>query len=211
MKPYYLIVAIMFMCHVAFAGTNMHSDTTKKPRSTGVFTSVEQVPEFPGGLPAFANYISRNLKYPDIARLIGINGSVVVTFVVDSAGRVTNVTPINCIGAGCEAEAATVLERSPRWKPGIQDGRFVRVQYSVPIHFSIPAGKVTFKDLQKSAYGFIFEINHQLYTLEEAQTVLGKSFQSTDVEIAEPFYNYDNNEKFKVAGKNEIYLLKMKL
>jgi protein TonB len=211
MKSYYLTLVAILMSRFAFAGTGMYADTIKKPASTGVFTSVEQVPEFPGGYPAFANYVSRNLKYPDIARLIGINGRVIVTFVVDSIGHVTNVTPINCIGAGCEAEAAKVIESSPKWKPGMQDGRFVRVQYSVPISFSIPPGKITFKDLIKSDYGFIFEMNHHLYTLEEAQTVLGNSFQSTDVQIAEPFYNYDNNEKYKVAGKKGIYLLRMKL
>ncbi|HEX8024223.1 energy transducer TonB [Mucilaginibacter sp.] len=217
MKPYYFTLAIVLIGHFAYAGTSMHRDTTIKPpvvkETKGgqeTFIAIEQVPEFPGGLPALGSYISHSLKYPEVARLIGINGRVMVTFTVDTTGRVTNVTPINCIGAGCEAEAARVLENSPLWKPGIQKGRPVNVKYAVPITFSSPGGKVQFKDLKKSSYGFVFEIKSKRYTLTEAKELLGDSFKSEDVQIAEPFYNADNNDKFDIPGKTGIYLILMK-
>ncbi|MEO3408275.1 energy transducer TonB [Mucilaginibacter sp. CAU 1740] len=207
MKPYYILVAILLMGRFTYAKTAFNIDTTKSK----AFTSIERVPEFPGGIPALINYIGNSVKYPDVARLIGINGKVVVSFVVDTTGRVTNVMPVNCIGAGCEAEAARVLENSPQWLPGIQNGRPVRVQYSVPINFSVPVGKIYFKDLQKSNYGFVFEIKGRQYTISEAQEILGSGFESDEVQIAEPFFNADHNKKFNIAGKKGVYLVKMKI
>ncbi|WP_413669726.1 energy transducer TonB [Mucilaginibacter sp. Mucisp86] len=210
MKPYYFTVAAMLMGHVVFAGQATQTDTTKKAKHSAAYTSIEQVPEFPGGLAAFGNYISKNLKYPEIARLIGINGKVVLSFIIEKNGEVSTVTPMNCIGAGCEAEAVKVLEQSPKWLPGIQNSKPVRVQYTVPITFVIPQGRISFKDLQNSDYGFIFDIKGKLYTAAEAQAILGSNFPSTDIQIAEPYYNYDKNQQFTVAGKKEVYLIRMK-
>ncbi|WP_419788694.1 energy transducer TonB [Mucilaginibacter sp. SP1R1] len=200
MKPYYFLLIALFVSRISYAHI-LNADTVRKRTAGPTFTSIEKVPEYPGGMEAFAKYISKNLKYPEVARLIGISGRVVVSFVVERDGKVTQVTPLNCIGAGCEAEAAGVLEASKPWTPGIQNSRPVRVQYSVPINFSIEKGKVTMKQLRNSDYGFIFEINNQLYSIDEAELVLGKSFMSADVEIAEPYYNGDNNEKFRMPQK----------
>lgn len=210
MKPYYILLAALLISRFTYASPVFNTDTTKKSSNSKTFTSIERVPQFPGGIPALVDYIGNNVQYPDVARLIGINGKVVVSFIIDTAGRVTNVMPVNCIGAGCEAEAARVLENSPQWLPGIQNGRPVRVQFSVPINFSVPAGKIYFTDLQKSDYGFIFEIKGKQYTMSEAQGMLGSGFESDEVQIAEPFYNADHNDKFNVPRKRSIYLVRMK-
>lgn len=209
MKPYYLLLIPFFIVQTSFAQSTQKTDTTQLPNNRG-FKAVEVLPEFPGGIQAFGKYISKNVKYPEVARLIGINGKVRLSFVVERDGRVTNVTPMNCIGAGCEAEAVTVLQNSPQWSPGVQDGKPVRVQYTVPIDFSIPKGSVNMKQLKKSDYGFVFDIKGTRYTIDEAEKILGKEFPSDQIEIADPFYNSDNIEKFKMPSKKEIYLLKMK-
>jgi len=172
-----------------------------------MFTTVEMVPEFPGGVNAFYSYISKSLKYPDVARLIGIDGKVVVSFIVERDGRVSSVYPVRCIGAGCESEAVKVIEGSAKWKPGIQNGKPVRVQYSVPINFYNPKEEISLRELRNSDYGFVFNIKDTLYTIDEAKTILGRSFPSKDVEIAEPFYNYNNIAKFDMPDKKEVYLI----
>lgn len=215
MKNLYLVSAFLLATTVCFAQPTVRelspseADSIKKSKS--VFPRVEeQLPEYPGGSSAFGNYISRNLKYPDVARMIGIDGRLIMTFIIERDGKISNVTPLNCIGAGCEAEAVRVLQESKAWRPGVQDGRPVRVQFSVPISFSAAKGKVSMKELRASQYGFVFNIKGQLYTLDEAQGVIGKSFQSAQVKIAEPFYNDGDNPKYHMPDKKEVYVLKMK-
>jgi len=102
-----------------------------------VFTSVEQVPEFPGGLDAFARFLSKNVTYPDEARHSGIHGRVIISFVCEKDGSLTDVKVARGIGGGCDEEAVRVIKMSPKWKPGIQNGRPVRVAYNVPINFNL--------------------------------------------------------------------------
>ena len=102
-----------------------------------IFTSVEQVPEFPGGLDKFGAYLSKSIRYPAVARENGTQGRVIVTFVVERDGALTDIKVTRGIGSGCDEEAVRVLKNSPHWKPGIQNGRPVRVQYSVPISFTL--------------------------------------------------------------------------
>lgn len=210
MKPYYMLFIALLISGLSFARPVFNTDTAKKARFENTYTSIESVPEYPGGITAFVNYISQNVKYPDIARLIGINGKVVVSFIIDTTGKVTEVIPQNCIGAGCEAEAVNVLQNSTRWKPGIQNSRPVRVQYSIPISFSMEKGTVFINQLKPSGYGFVFEIRGKRYTIDEAEQLLGKSFPSDQVEIAEPYYDSGHEMKFQMPEKNGVYLLKMK-
>ncbi|OOQ60228.1 energy transducer TonB [Mucilaginibacter pedocola] len=175
-----------------------------------IIKEVDNPPEYPGGTEAFSKYISKNLKYPEVARMIGIEGKLILSFVVGRDGKITDITPVNCIGAGCEAEAVKVLQESPNWKPGFQSGRPVRVQYYVPIGFSVEKGKVSMKELRASNYGFVFNIKDKLYTLDEAQEIIGRSFRSEDVKIAEPFYNDGDNPRYAMPDKKEVYLVVMK-
>nr|WP_067059754.1 energy transducer TonB [Mucilaginibacter sp. L294] len=207
MKRLIFFSLLILLATITRATATLNVDTTK---STAVFTAIEHPPQYPGGVAAFNKHITENLKYPDVARLIGVNGRIVLTFVIDRDGKVVEVTPTNCIGAGCESEAVKVLQSLKTWQPGIQKGKPVRVQYSVPISFSIGNGKVTFNDLRASKYGFVFKIRDVLYTIDEAQNILGKSFLSDQVEIAEPFYNTDSDPKFMMPNKKEIYIVKMK-
>jgi len=100
-----------------------------------IFTIVEKMPEFPGGLEALFTYFSQNMEYPDMAKDAKIEGKVYLTFVVDRDGGITGVKVLRGIGGGCDEEAVRVVKNMPRWNPGKQRGKPVRVQYNLPINF----------------------------------------------------------------------------
>jgi len=102
-----------------------------------IFTAVEQNPEFPGGLDAFYKYLGKTIRYPAVARENNTQGRVVVQFVCERDGSLTDIKVVRSIGDGCDEEAIRVVKNSPKWKPGIQNGRPVRVMYSVPINFTL--------------------------------------------------------------------------
>jgi len=106
-----------------------------KPSS--VFTSVEQVPQFPGGLDGFVSYISKNIKYPANSRDKGIQGKVIISFIVEQDGALSGVHVTRGVADDIDKEALRVITASPKWEPGIQNGRSVRVAYSVPIAFAL--------------------------------------------------------------------------
>lgn len=100
-----------------------------------IFTIVEENPDFPGGEEARMKYLQENIKYPQMARESGIQGTVYATFVVEPDGRITNVGILRGIGGGCDEEAIRVIRNMPRWKPGKQRSKAVRVQFNMPIRF----------------------------------------------------------------------------
>ncbi|MGC8864548.1 MAG: energy transducer TonB [Bacteroidales bacterium] len=102
-----------------------------------IFQVVESMPEFPGGEEARIQFLRDNIKYPQIARESGIQGVVYVTFVVEPDGRVTGVRVLRGIGGGCDEEAVRVVKAMPRWIPGKQRGKPVRVQFNMPIKFTL--------------------------------------------------------------------------
>ena len=102
-----------------------------------IFTIVEDQPTPEGGMAAFYQYVQKNLKYPAQARRMGIEGKVFVQFVVDRDGTLTEVKAVKGIGAGCDEEAESVIRSSPKWKPGKQRGRSVKVRMILPITFKL--------------------------------------------------------------------------
>jgi protein TonB len=101
------------------------------------FASVEVLPEFQGGMAGWGKYLQKNLKYPPMARENNITGRVIMSFVVEKNGQLTDVKVVRGIGGGCDEEAMRVLKNAPAWKPGIQNGRPVRVAYTMPIFFQL--------------------------------------------------------------------------
>ncbi len=102
-----------------------------------VFKSVEEQPEFPGGVAKLLEYVQKNLKYPMMARESDIQGRVFVGFIVEKDGSITNVQVLRGIGGGCDEEAVRVVQSLPKFKPGKQRGNPVRVQYTLPIVFKL--------------------------------------------------------------------------
>lgn len=102
-----------------------------------IFTIVEEMPSFPGGVSAFHEYLRRNLKYSAAARKMGVEGKVFVQFVVDKEGKISDVKAIRGIGAGLDEEAVRVVKNSPAWIPGRQRGNAVKTRVVIPINFAL--------------------------------------------------------------------------
>ena len=102
-----------------------------------IFTVVEEQPGYPGGDEARIKYLQENIKYPDEAKELGVQGKVFVTFVVEVDGSISDVRVLRGIGAGCDEEAIRVVRNMPRWVPGKQRGVPVRVQFNLPIKFTL--------------------------------------------------------------------------
>ncbi|QHT69112.1 TonB family protein [Rhodocytophaga rosea] len=105
--------------------------------TTEILLIAETQPAPVGGYEAFYKYIGKNIKYPDQARRLGVEGKVFVQFVVDKDGGITDVQVLKGIGSGCDEESIRVLNNAPKWTPGKQRGRPVRVRMSVPIIFKL--------------------------------------------------------------------------
>ncbi len=102
-----------------------------------VFTIVEEMPAFPGGEAERNKFLAENIQYPQQATENGIQGTVYVSFVVDSKGNVTDVKILRGIGGGCDEEALRVVRMMPKWHPGKQNGKNVRVLFNMPIYFKL--------------------------------------------------------------------------
>lgn len=109
--------------------TSVTAPVTDKP-----YTWVSQMPEFDGNIQA---YIGNNIRYPDLARENNIDGKVTVQFVVNEDGSVSNARILKGIGGGCDEEAIRIVNSMPRWKPGKQNGKAVKVYFTLPIVFQL--------------------------------------------------------------------------
>lgn len=113
-----------------------HTDSASAPDAP-VFTSVEMQPQFPGGYTAFMQFLSQNIRYPQEARDENVQGRSIVNFIVEKDGSLSNIKIVRSIGAGTDEEVLRVMALSPKWIPGIQNGRRVRVSFTVPINFTL--------------------------------------------------------------------------
>ncbi len=111
--------------------------TVVAQKNQQVFDVVEQMPEYPGGMQALFEYLSQNLKYPEDAKEQKIEGRVIAIFVVETDGSISNVEVVKPVFPSLDAEAVRVLSAMPKWTPGMQSGKVVRVKYTVPINFSL--------------------------------------------------------------------------
>lgn len=105
------------------------------PEKTFVF--VEENPEFPGGDEERVRFLNKNLTYPQEARETNTSGTVYLEFVVERDGSISNISIKRGIGGGCDEEAVRVVKMMPKWKPGRQQGHEVRVQFMLPVKFTL--------------------------------------------------------------------------
>ena len=105
--------------------------------SNKVFDVVEEMPSFPGGQAALMSFLSSNIKYPVVAQENGVQGRVIVGFVVERDGSITDVKVMRSVDPSLDREAQRVVKAMPRWKPGKQNGSAVRVKYTVPVVFRL--------------------------------------------------------------------------
>lgn len=108
-----------------------------EPEEPEIFVIVEEMPSFPGGEQKLYSFLTNNIKYPKIASNQGIEGNVVLTFVVTETGSITDIKVLRDIGGGCADEAIRVVKLMPKWNVGKQRGKPVKVQFNLPIGFTL--------------------------------------------------------------------------
>lgn len=115
----------------------LYSVTSPAENQEEIVNFPEVMPEFPGGTDALMSFLSKNIRYPEDAREMGIQGKVICQFVVEPNGEVTNISILRGVHPSCDQEAIRVLKKMPLWKPGMQKGRSIRVSYTLPISFRL--------------------------------------------------------------------------
>ena len=105
--------------------------------ATKVFDVVEEMPSFPGGHAALMSYLNSNTKYPVVAQENGVQGRVIISFVVERDGSISDVKVARSVDPSLDREAQRVVKSMPRWTPGKQNGQTVRVKYTVPVVFRL--------------------------------------------------------------------------
>ena len=106
-----------------------------------IFTVVEDMPKYPGGFDKMYAFMGENIKYPKKAQVEGIAGTVYITFVVEKDGSVTGINVLRGVEESLDKEAIRVIKLMPKWEPGTQRGKPVRVQYNLPIKFTLDSPK----------------------------------------------------------------------
>lgn len=109
----------------------------EEPEEQTIFEVVEQMPDFPGGMGALMQFLSKNIKYPTIAQENGTQGRVIVQFVVNRDGSIVDPRVVKSVDPYLDKEALRVIGTMPKWKPGMQRGKPVRVKYTVPVMFRL--------------------------------------------------------------------------
>lgn len=112
-------------------------DKNGKAAMGDIYTAVEKIPEFKGGIEALYGFLGHNIRYPERARVKHTQGRVILSFIVEKDGSLTDIKVVQSVGDGVDEEAVRVLKLSPRWTPGTQGGNPVRVKYSMPVGFSL--------------------------------------------------------------------------
>lgn len=136
MKKTILLLCVLFLALGAQAQSvdNVNSNAAKE----SVYDQVEVKPEFPGGMPALVKYLQENIKYPSAALEEKAQGKAFVRFVVEKDGSITNTEIIKSTGnIYLDKEALRVASNMPKWKPGMQDGKPVRVFFMLPVTFKL--------------------------------------------------------------------------
>lgn len=113
------------------------TSTAQTKKNDMVFDVVEVMPQFPGGQIAMLQYLMKNIKYPEQAMKEGIQGRVAVRFIVEKDGSISDVKPVLSVHPLLNKEAVRVVESMPKWSPGKQNGKPVRVRFNVPVMFKL--------------------------------------------------------------------------
>lgn len=170
-----------------------------------VFTSVEELPQFPGGIEALSRYLSKNVRYPANMREKGIQGRVIISFIVEGDGSISNAHVARGVADELDKEALRVIAASPKWKPGVQNGRLVRVAYSVPISFTLVDDENPKTTQEVTATDVNSGINQVKVPLSSITTIVSRTdtgkkvFKLNINAAARPLYIIDGKEASDVS------------
>ena len=184
------------------------------------FDVVEQMPEYPGGPKALMEFLNNNVQYPAEAEKAGIQGRVIATFVVEKDGSISNAKVVKSVDPLLDAEALRVIGAMPNWKPGMQNGKVVRVKYTVPLSFHLDGGGEEIDHLCRED-GTIVEID-----IEKGDTTIvkplfivdgkvmdGKNVFSINPKTIERYYMQNGQEaidKYGEKAKDGVILITLK-
>lgn len=132
MRRIHLSIALAFFALVSFCPGTAAQEATEQ-----IYTEVDELPQFPGGNEAMYQWLFNNIRYPAAAAENGIDGRVVVKFVVEPDGMITNVEIVNSVDPDIDAEAKRVVRRMPKWIPGKNKGKPVRSYFIMPVTFKL--------------------------------------------------------------------------
>ena len=171
MKRYLLNILAFsaFTCCAQFVNAQTDTVPTQIEEEEAGFILVEKMPEFPGGQSALFKFLSENVKYPKEAVKKGIQGRVICQFVVEKDGSISNVEVVRSGGHHLlDQEAVRVISIMPKWKPGTQRGKPIRVKYTIPVNFRLPEGSSA--KAQNTTYSTSSNSNKSNAAKEEQQT-----------------------------------------
>ena len=123
-------------------GTEILEVFEPKPDENAIFQVVEIQPEFPGGMAELMKYLQKNTRYPKVCKEQGLQGRVIVQFVVNTDSTISDVNVIKPVNPHFDKEALRVVKAMPKWKPGMQRGKPVRVRFTLPVTFRLPEDTV---------------------------------------------------------------------
>ena len=136
MKKNLVLLFLMFFA-VTVYGQNVSGQNQQLPADAKVFDVVEEQPSFPGGQGALMSWVSENINYPVEAAKNGIQGRVIVQFVITATGSIANVNVTRGLEPSLDKEAVRVISSMPKWTPGRQNGTAVNVRYTLPVTFRL--------------------------------------------------------------------------
>ena len=138
MKHVVLFSALCLLLSLSACIGNKNNTAAQDGNEENVCFTADEMPEFPGGMPAMMSFVTENIKYPEEAEKESKEGRVVCSFIVDKEGRVTQTQVVQSSGTQClDDEAVRVVSLMPNWKPGKDKGEPVNVRYTIPVMFKL--------------------------------------------------------------------------
>ena len=128
---------IIFMVLAIMTTLSINAQSEETLVEEKVSDVVEEMPQFPGGPSALFEYLSKNIQYPEAAKKNGIQGRVLVSFIVEKDGAISNAKVVKTVESSLDKEALRVVTTMPKWVPGKQNGEPVRVKYTAPLTFRL--------------------------------------------------------------------------
>lgn len=187
----------------------LSSADTVPSQNNKVYTLVDLVPEFPGGLQAFGQFLGNNIKYPAEERRKGIQGKVIVSFIVEEDGSLSNIHIVRSVAKGIDDESIRVLKLSPKWTPGKQNGNSVRTTYSVPIAFTLDDVKPAQPPINKT--GAVNEKNTSNASPALATAGTSKADTGKNAPVIQLTSSFPNAPLYILDGKEVSDISKLKL
>lgn len=188
------------------------SDTAKKKKTEEepVFTMVEEIPEYPGGLKACMEFLNSNVKYPETASKANIQGRVIVQFVVEKDGSIIEQNVVHSVEPSLDAEALRVVGLMPKWKPGKHKGQNVRVKFTMPIMFNLNGGKAKKGDAVEVR---MTDDNPPLIIMngKEIDKAVLQAIDPNKIESISVLKDKSATEVYGEKGKNGVILVTLKV